>query len=242
MTTKDTLLPFKHGHASHVKVCPDIIQTQGRARFFLGEVLMNHSLNLSIVPAFSLAIASARRSTVSRRYVLQENKSIRYNRFLQAPRRRRSNTTTVTKAESRLSPLLLSMNFTFGTQGKGIKENTALLLVDHGSKRTKANAMLEEVAQELQNRTSIPVYFAHMELASPTIAEGMQLCVQNGAKHVIIVPFFLSPGRHVTSDIPQLTAEAAQNFPHVSYEVKPPIGAHPGIIELILDCAGVLSS
>lgn len=118
-------------------------------------------------------------------------------------------------------------------------QTSALLLVDHGSKRAAANEMLSEVADMLRAKSDIPVYTAHMEIASPTIAEGMQQCVEGGARHVIVVPFFLSPGRHSTTDIPNLASEAAAKNPKISYEVRPPIGTHPGIVDVILDRAGL---
>lgn len=120
------------------------------------------------------------------------------------------------------------------------RQNSALLLVDHGSKRAAANEMLTEVAEMLRAKSDIPVYTAHMEIVSPTIADGMQRCVEDGAMHVIVVPFFLSPGRHSTTDIPNLAAEAAAKNRNISYEVRPPIGTHPGIVDVILDRAGLL--
>ncbi|PXF48472.1 Sirohydrochlorin ferrochelatase, chloroplastic [Gracilariopsis chorda] len=125
---------------------------------------------------------------------------------------------------------------------KDEEQNIALLVVDHGSKRSEANDMLVDITNMIQSRTENPVYFAHMELAAPSINDGVQSCVQGGAKHIVVVPFFLSPGRHATTDIPQLTAEAIKGFPEVSYEVRPPIGTHPGIIDVILDRAGLIES
>lgn len=123
------------------------------------------------------------------------------------------------------------------------KGNTpALLVVDHGSKRAAANDMLSTIADMLRLKTSIPVYTAHMEIASPSIADGIRLCVKDGITHIIVVPFFLSPGRHATADIPRLTAEACEAMPAVSYEVRPPIGTHSSIIDIILDRAGLLES
>ena len=33
---------------------------------------------------------------------------------------------------------------------------------------------------------------AHMELASPTIADAISKCADAGAKHIIVAPYFLS--------------------------------------------------
>src|SRR5215470_15481810 len=91
-------------------------------------------------------------------------------------------------------------------------ENTGIIIVDHGSRMAESNELLEKVARafavRFTGRFSI-VEPAHMELASPTIAEAYAKCVTRGAKRVIVVPFFLGPGKHMTSDIPRLANEAA---------------------------------
>lgn len=118
--------------------------------------------------------------------------------------------------------------------------SSALLVVDHGSRRAAANEMLSDIVAMVRARSEIPVYMAHMELASPTISDGIDTCVQGGASHVIVLPFFLSPGRHTTADIPEIAATAAAKYPDVTYEVRPPIGTHPGVIDILLDRAGLL--
>lgn len=65
---------------------------------------------------------------------------------------------------------------------------------------------------------------AHMEIAEPTIEEAFDRCVAAGAQKVVLHPFFLSPGRHVTSDIPALMNAAAKRHPEVAWVVSEPLG------------------
>ena len=51
-----------------------------------------------------------------------------------------------------------------------------------------------------------------MELAEPSLAQAYEACVAQGAKSVVCHPFFLSPGRHATEDIPLMLAEAASKY------------------------------
>lgn len=122
----------------------------------------------------------------------------------------------------------------------GVTQTTALVVVDHGSKRQAANNMLFDIADNIRSRTNVPVFAAHMELAKPTITDAVDQCSLAEISHIIVVPFFLSPGRHATTDIPQLTAEAVARHAGMSYEVRPPIGTHPAIIDVVLDRAGFL--
>ncbi|MEM7008120.1 MAG: CbiX/SirB N-terminal domain-containing protein [Thermodesulfobacteriota bacterium] len=115
----------------------------------------------------------------------------------------------------------------------------ALIIVDHGSKVDEANQMLAEVAELVKQKNSdfeIVVY-CHMELAEPTIEQAFKECVTSGAKHIVVHPYFLAPGRHSTQDIPSMVLEAAKNYPDVSYTVTDPLGIHDNIIDVILDRA-----
>lgn len=117
---------------------------------------------------------------------------------------------------------------------------TAIIIVDHGSKRQAANDMLLDVAQKIRSRTDVPIFEAHMELAKPTIEDAVNQCSNAGILHITMVPFFLSPGRHATTDIPELTANAVSKYKGMTFEIRPPIGTHPGIIDVVLDCARLL--
>jgi len=117
----------------------------------------------------------------------------------------------------------------------------SILLIDHGSVKPEANHMVSCMANLLQHVVGddILVRHAHMELAEPSIAAGFADCVQNGATEVIAFPYMLSPGKHVTRDVPRLVAEAAQAFPQVSYRVTGAFGVHEKLAELIALRAGV---
>ena len=121
-----------------------------------------------------------------------------------------------------------------------IHKKVGLLLVDHGSRFQEANDMLIEVAEMVKRLGAVDcVRYAHMELAEPTIPQGFAACVQEGATAVVVHPYFLSPGRHSTSDIPRMVAEAAKAFPGIEFCVTEPLGVHPKIGEVVLERAGV---
>jgi sirohydrochlorin ferrochelatase len=112
----------------------------------------------------------------------------------------------------------------------------AVLLVDHGSRREEANALLERVAEEVRKR--VPdriVRTAHLDLASPTIAEGIDACVAAGAREIVVHPYFLGPGSHTTRDIPERVAAAAARHPELRVRVSEPLGLHAKLIDVILE-------
>jgi len=118
---------------------------------------------------------------------------------------------------------------------------TALLLVDHGSRRASANENLSHVApiaKERLGEESI-VEVAHMELAEPTIAQAFDACVAKGATEVVVFPWFLAAGRHAREDIPKLVEEAAAKHPGVTHRVAEPFGPHPMLVDAALKLAAL---
>jgi sirohydrochlorin ferrochelatase len=117
----------------------------------------------------------------------------------------------------------------------------AILLIDHGSVKPEANHMVSCMANLLQHVVggSVIVRHSHMELADPSITQGFADCVRAGATEVIAFPYMLSPGKHVTRDVPRLVAEAARDFPSVSFRVTDAFGVHEKLAELIALRAGV---
>lgn len=99
--------------------------------------------------------------------------------------------------------------------------------------------MLERFVGEFVGTTPYDIVEpAHMELAEPSIGTAFGKCVQRGAKHVVVCPYFLLPGKHWTEDIPALTQGAAEKHPGVTYLITAPIGLHPlmhGVIQSRID-------
>lgn len=117
----------------------------------------------------------------------------------------------------------------------------AILLIDHGSKREEANEMLACVRGMVQEQAGpgVLIGYAHMELAEPTIEQGIGECVKRGATEIIAFPYMLSPGKHSKSDIPRLVSEASAMFPGVTCSVTPAFGVHEKLGEVVLERAGL---
>ncbi len=80
-----------------------------------------------------------------------------------------------------------------------------LLLIAHGSRRQGANDEIERLAKRvagLGDNDYDGVVAAFLEIAEPDIHHGISRCVELGADHIVVVPYFLAGGNHVNKDIP----------------------------------------
>ena len=113
----------------------------------------------------------------------------------------------------------------------------ALLLVAHGSRRESSNQEVRDLAVRLADRSAGRfghVGCAFLEIAEPLIPEGIQQCIDRGADAVIVLPYFLSAGRHVVEDIPNDVAVKQAEHPEVDIRIAPYLGSVEGVIDLLL--------
>jgi sirohydrochlorin ferrochelatase len=114
----------------------------------------------------------------------------------------------------------------------------AILLIAHGSRRAQANLELEQIAAQLHLRGNFCwVQPAYLELAEPSIDEGAARCVERRASVVIMLPYFLSLGRHVVDDLTAARDRLRQRYPQVTFLIAPPLGQHPALVDILLQHA-----
>ena len=112
----------------------------------------------------------------------------------------------------------------------------AVLLISHGSHSPKTAKEVESLIENLKKKSTVKIFhYAFLEIASPSIPEGIDLCVKDGATEVIVLFNFLNSGKHVDEDIPNILKEARLKYPGVKIEMTKPVGQHPQITDLFLD-------
>lgn len=112
----------------------------------------------------------------------------------------------------------------------------AILLVSHGSRSSETKEEVSELVERLRKaKAGEIVEYAFLELESPSIPEGIDICIEKGARQVIVLLNFLNSGRHVDVDIPQIVAQAQTKHPSVRMSITRPVGQHPDIVKLFLD-------
>jgi sirohydrochlorin ferrochelatase len=115
-----------------------------------------------------------------------------------------------------------------------------LLIVAHGSRRQASNEevrALGERVRDLRDPGIDQVEVAFLELAEPSIPAGLARCVEQGAREIVVFPYFLAAGTHVASDIPEALAEFREHHPDVEIRLASHLGASTSLPRTILDIA-----
>lgn len=108
-----------------------------------------------------------------------------------------------------------------------------LLMIGHGTRDEVGRQTFLDFAtayQELdKSRLVVPCF---LELTTPTIEEGVELCVQQGYTDLSVLPILLFAARHNKFDVTNELDKARSRYPQVKFHYGRHFGITPGIIEL----------
>jgi sirohydrochlorin ferrochelatase len=113
---------------------------------------------------------------------------------------------------------------------------TAILLMAHGSRIPEANDAARAIAQRVKLITDfdiVEVSFREQHL--PNIQQGVDSCVAQGAKRILLVPYFLYMGAHVLEDLPEELEEARLRHPDVEMVLGKHLGVHNKLAEIVVE-------
>lgn len=112
-----------------------------------------------------------------------------------------------------------------------------ILLVAHGSRREASNDEVRQLVARLKVSAAPSqrdVRAAFLELAEPSIPDGIQQCIDAGATDVTVLPYFLSAGRHVATDIPGEVKIKQDEHPEIKISIAPYLGSATAIDDVLL--------
>lgn len=115
-------------------------------------------------------------------------------------------------------------------------KNIGIVIIAHGSKLKKANYLTYQIINAIKKKTGIKkVEPAYLQSFEPGLSKTVANLVNNGCKKIIIVPFFLLNGNHVTRDVPLAIQKEKEKFPKIKFVYAKNIGDDSRIIEIVLD-------
>jgi sirohydrochlorin ferrochelatase len=115
-----------------------------------------------------------------------------------------------------------------------------LLIVAHGSRRPNSNEEVRQLAACVSRQPDSgfdDVAAAFLEIAEPSIPQGLEACIIRGANEVVVFPYFLAAGRHVVEDIPDEIKPVIDKYPHIPVRIAPHLGLAAALPEIIVDSA-----
>ena len=116
----------------------------------------------------------------------------------------------------------------------------SLLIIAHGSRRAASNDEVRHLADQVRAQAGNAyddVETAFLELAEPSIPEGLAALGARGATEIVAFPYFLAVGTHVAQDIPGAIAEFSAAHPAVKVRMTPHLGAPATLPAAILGVA-----
>ena len=116
----------------------------------------------------------------------------------------------------------------------------SLLVIAHGSRRQASNDEVRQLVDRIAGKAGDNfdhIGAAFLELAEPSIPDGIRTCVEKGSNEIIVLPYFLSAGRHVVEDIPGEVDSVRGEFPDVCINVIPYLGSLDAIADIMLEQA-----
>ncbi|HSW65095.1 MAG TPA: precorrin-8X methylmutase [Dissulfurispiraceae bacterium] len=117
-----------------------------------------------------------------------------------------------------------------------------IIIIGHGSPKKSANTI--QTVCDLVHASIHPscpgtcVTAAYLEFGEPSIMGAVEQCVAEGATRIVVHPYFLAAGIHVTKDIPETLNEAKAKFPQVQIVYTEPLGIHEKLIEIVRERIG----
>ena len=114
----------------------------------------------------------------------------------------------------------------------------SLLLVAHGSRRQASNVEVTQIAHLLRKRIEAKYPLtecAFLELAEPLIPEGIEKLIQAGSTEIVILPYFLSAGRHIQEDVPGIVQSVQDKYPNIKMTIAPYLGEDDKIVDLLAE-------
>lgn len=122
---------------------------------------------------------------------------------------------------------------------------TGIIILAHGSKlRDKKSYPIVETVQSTirkivedvkkKNNCNL-VEEAYFQFIKPDLHQSIKKLVSKGCKKIIVLPFFLFSGNHVTRDIPEIIKKEEERYKDVKFVITKSVGEDSRIIEIVLE-------
>ena len=111
-----------------------------------------------------------------------------------------------------------------------------MVVLGHGSRRKEANELIPRIIRDLKRTLGLPkIYPAYLQLAKPELGESLERLAKAKCRRIIIIPFFLFVGNHVSRDIPEVIEQEKKKYPDVRFIYTRNLGEDSRIADIVAD-------
>lgn len=131
--------------------------------------------------------------------------------------------------------ILISRTSDAGVKKSDELNDTAVLVVGRGSSDPDANSDLFKISRLLWEKMEVKwVETAFIGVTSPLIDEGVDKCLKLGARHVVILPYFLFTGVLINR-MEQMLQDFRALHPDHHFSMAEYFGFHPDLQQILRD-------
>ena len=111
----------------------------------------------------------------------------------------------------------------------------AIILFAHGSAVEEANQGVRDLAARIRTAGN----YAHVRASflgpgQPELGPAIAEAVEAGFHRIVVIPYFLTDGKHLRRDLPRLVKVEEQKFPKLEIQVGRSLEDHPEMASLVL--------
>lgn len=111
----------------------------------------------------------------------------------------------------------------------------SVILLGHGSRLPGAGEDMKQVAHRIQVKTGhSSVNICNMQFLGPTFDEVFDQCAADGAKRIIVIPYFLHVGVHMQKDIPEMLREKVEGHPEIEIILGKNLGYDERLADIVI--------
>jgi sirohydrochlorin cobaltochelatase len=120
-----------------------------------------------------------------------------------------------------------------------------IIILAHGSKLRDeksrlvvegVQSTLHKIAEEIKKRNNWSlVEQAYFQFIKPNLSESIENLANKGCTKIVVLPFFLFSGNHVTRDIPRILKEEEKKYKDIEFVLTKSLGEDSRIIDIVID-------
>ncbi|MDP1853919.1 MAG: CbiX/SirB N-terminal domain-containing protein [Candidatus Omnitrophota bacterium] len=119
---------------------------------------------------------------------------------------------------------------------KAENSKTGVIILSHGSKLKNANNTMFTIVNTVKKELGLKnILSAYLQFHQPDLAKTVRRLAAKGCKKIIIVPFFLFKGNHVSLDVPKAIKEEKAKHPQVNFIYTHNLGPDTRLSEIVIN-------